>query len=76
MAASDSICRGYGRGVASGNKRWFWSMATRAWMMHLAEFETAVRYDMPLLSWLLNNSNAGARNITSSPRTRWMPKPR
>ena len=46
--------------VATGNKPRCWSTATRACMMHLSEFDTVVRYKMPLLIVVMNDEALGS----------------
>ena len=46
--------------VASGNKPGLLVDGDASIMMHLAEFETMVRYDMPLLAVCLNNEALGS----------------
>ena len=46
--------------VATGNKPRMLLDGDASVMMHLAEFETAVRYNMPLLVVVMNNEALGA----------------
>jgi thiamine pyrophosphate-dependent acetolactate synthase large subunit-like protein len=46
--------------VATGNKPTFLVDGDASVMMHLAELETAVRYDMPLLVAVLNDEALGS----------------
>ncbi len=46
--------------LASGNQPTFLLEGDAGFMMHLAEFETAVRYDVPLLVLVMNDQALGA----------------
>lgn len=46
--------------VGIGNKPSMLLDGDASFMMHLAEFETAVRYEMPLLAVVMNNQALGA----------------
>lgn len=49
-----------GQLIAQGNKPGFVVEGDASFIMHLAEFETAVRYDVPLLVVVMNDQGLGA----------------